>query len=207
MSAGAAPVDVEPELIGRCYTKARSSPLVVGVVRGGDGRNLRLIGGPYTITQLGAMVATVVLLVLSRPVWGGHGLADAVVLVGAPFGSAFALRHLHIDGRNPLAAAASVLAMLAAPGAGRLHGRPVRPARPVRCHALVGIGTTPARSSTTAETTEVPIRAVAGGTVQVGQAPGSAAPRAEARPAAPAGAPVASGVQALLARRTTHLGD
>ena len=120
--------DVEPELIGRCYTKARSSPLVVGVVRGGDGRNLRLVGGPYTITQLGAMVATVVLLVLSRPIWGGHGPADAVVLVGAPFAAAFALRHLHIDGRNPLAAAISVAQMLAAPRAGRLHGRAVRPA-------------------------------------------------------------------------------
>lgn len=187
--------DVEPELVGRCYTKARSSPLVVGVVRGGDGRNLRLVGGPYTITQLGAMVATVVLLVLSRPVWGGHGPADAAVLVGAPFAAAFALRHLHIDGRNPLAAAISVVQMLTAPRAGRLRGRPVRPARPVRCHALTGIGTEPAQG-TTAEPA-----------ADARPAPDSSASRAETHPAAPAGAPVASGVQALLARRTTHLGN
>ncbi|MDH6122961.1 hypothetical protein ABH930_007345 [Kitasatospora sp. GAS204A] len=194
-SAQAAAAEVEPELIGRCYTKARSSPLVVGVVRGGGGRNLRLIGGPYTITQLGAMVATVVLLMLARPLWGGHGLTDALVLIGAPFGAAFALRHLHIDGRNPLAAALSVAAMLTAPRAGRLHGRPVRPVRPVRCHARACVATAPAGPGATAEP-------VAG----AWSTPGSAPPRAEARPTAPC-APVASGVQALLARRTTHLGD
>ncbi|GAB2711674.1 hypothetical protein [Kitasatospora kifunensis] len=188
--------DGEPELIGRCYTKARSSPLVVGVVRGGDGRNLRLIGGPYTITQLGAMVTTVVLLMLTRPLWGGHGLTDAVVLVSAPFGAAFALRYVHVDGRNPLAAALSVAQMLASPRTGRLHGRTVRPARPVHCHAQVGIGTAPIRPGATAETV-----------AQAEPTPDSAAPQVEIRPAAPAGAPVASGVQALLARRASHLGD
>ncbi|MDH6129796.1 hypothetical protein [Kitasatospora sp. GP82] len=196
--------DGEGELIGRCYTKARSSPLVVGVVRGGDGRNLRLVGGPYTITQLGAMVSTVVLLVLTRPVWGGHGWVDAVVVVGAPFGAAFALRQLHIDGRNPLAAMASVAMMLAAPRAGRLHGRAFRLARPLRCHALADIGTAP--DSPAAHPADAPANAVAGPAASARPAPEPAAPRAAPRPTASAGAPVASGVQALLARHT-NLGD
>ncbi|MEV4616801.1 hypothetical protein AB0K43_30035 [Kitasatospora sp. NPDC049258] len=184
------------DLVGRCYTKARRSPLVVGVVRGGDGRNLRLVGGPYTITQLAAMVATVVLLVVTRPVWGGHGWVDAAVVVGAPFGAAFALRHLHIDGRNPAAAATSIAMMLVAPRSGRLHGRPLRPGRPMAGGALVTVGP--------------PYPDVAVGEMPHGRSapavPAADAPPAAVRHAAPAGAPVSSGVQALLARRA-HLGD
>jgi hypothetical protein len=123
--------DPDDELIGRCYTKARRAPLVHGVIRSvNGGPNIRLPFGPYTLTQLAAIVVSVGLLILSRPLWGGHGLADVVVLVAVPFGAAFAMRHLHIDGRNPAAAAASVALMLASPRWGRIHGRPLRPARP-----------------------------------------------------------------------------
>ncbi|MDH6710925.1 hypothetical protein P3T27_007676 [Kitasatospora sp. MAA19] len=178
-------------LVGRCYTRARRSPVVVGVVPGGGGRGLRLVGGPYTVTQLGAMVVSVVVLVVLRPVWGGHGLVDLVVLVGVPFGAAFALRHLHVDGRNPAAAAASVVMMLAAPRAGRLRGRPLRPVRSSSSGALATLGAGPRLGPA-----EDPR---SGGLPAVGRT-GSAGP------AVPVEAPVASGVQALLARRTS-LGD
>ncbi|WP_327071844.1 hypothetical protein [Kitasatospora sp. NBC_01302] len=166
----------EPDLVGRCYTKARSAPLLVGVVRGGDGRSLRLLGGPYTITQLGAMVGVVALLGLSRRVWGGHGWVDAAVMVGAPFAVAFALRHVHVDGRNPVAGLASVAAMLAGPRSGRLHGRALRAPRPVRGLPLV---------------------------VLAPQAAGGHAPAAAAARVPGPVVPVASGVQALLAARPT----
>ncbi|MER7111153.1 hypothetical protein [Streptomyces sp. NPDC000229] len=183
MSTGHTEPVFDDELIGRCYTKARRTPLVVGSVPGGAGRSLRLPGGPYTLTQLAAIVVTFVVLILTRPLWGGHGLMDAVVLLGLPFGAAFGLRHLHIDGRNPAAAAASVAIMLTGPRWGRLHGRPYKPARPESGSTAVTL--------TAAQEHPAP--------PAVGQS---------ARPAAPAAwtdvhasGPVPSGTQALLASR------
>lgn len=177
------PAGDSDELIGRCYTKARRTPLVVGSVPGGAGRSLRLPGGPYTLTQLTAIVASFLLLILTRAVWGGHGLLDVVVLLGAPVGAAFALRHLHIDGRNPAAAAASAFAMLTGPRWGRLHGRPYKPARPCGGNTLITLATTPAAN-----------------------APETRVQRTDAlpsvsRPGPPPATPVSSGVQTLLARR------
>lgn len=190
----AAAEDLDEELVGRCYTKARRAPLVHGVVRSvNGGPNFRLPLGPYTFTQLAAIVVSVGLLILSRPLWGGHGLADVVVLLAVPFGAAFAMRHLHIDGRNPAAAAASVALMLASPRWGRLHGRPLRPARAQRDDPRVTLDAPGAEN----EPTPAP-------------APGAARPARRDQPAAatheaptPAAyaAPMASGVQALLARR------
>ncbi|HBF83817.1 MAG TPA: hypothetical protein DD420_28990 [Streptomyces sp.] len=177
----------DDEPIGRCYTKARRAPLVHGVIRDvNGGRGIRLPGGPYTLTQLATIVSTCVVLILTRPVWGGHGFLDAVILLVLPFAAAFLLRHLHIDGRNPAAALVSVAAMLGEPRWGRLHGRPFRPARPVRQETRT---TLCPRSSTR-----------------------SPAPAARTAPAVPAAArtapatrphtPVPSGAQALLVRRT-----
>jgi hypothetical protein len=183
------------ELIGRCYTKARRAPLVHGVIRDvNGGRGIRLPGGPYTLTQLAAIVGTFVALILTRAIWGGHGLMDVVVLLGLPFAAAFLLRHLHIDGRNPLAAMVSVAAMVTGPRWGRLHGRPFRLARPVGGDTLITVaadgpaaGIAPAAARPANAVTHHPAR----------PAPASATPA----PDATAGTPVASGVQALLARR------
>lgn len=183
--------EIDEEFIGRCYTKARRAPLVHGVVRSvSGGPSLRLPGGPYTVTQLAAIVISVGLLVLSRPFWGGHGLADLVVLLVVPSAAAISMRYLHVDGRNPAAAMASVLVMLASPRRGRIHGRPLRPVRPERDAPLITL-TIPA-----ADAAEPPMR----------PAPQPRAPRPEPRPVPPRGrpevpVPMASGVQALLARR------
>ncbi|MER5563740.1 hypothetical protein ABT071_34690 [Streptomyces sp. NPDC002506] len=195
----------EPELIGRCYTKSRRAPLVYGVirdVRGGQG--IRLPGGPYTLTQLASIIVTVGLLLLSRPLWGGHGWVDAAVLVVVPFAVSFGLRQLHIDGRNPAAAMASVVGMLAGPRTGRLHGRPYRRTRPGRLGALITVGQ-PGPSAAPLSTSAHPVPAAAAQSAPAHDWPGR--PVAAASSDSPADAPVASGVQALLAARRTTLGD
>ncbi|MFI5688404.1 hypothetical protein [Streptomyces sp. NPDC051636] len=184
--------ELDEDFVGRCYTKARRAPLVHGVVRSvNGGPNFRLPFGPYTLTQLAAIVLSVGLLVLSRPIWGGHGLGDVLVLVLVPFGAAFAMRHLHIDGRNPAAAAASVVLMLASPRWGRLHGRPLRPSRAERDAPRVTLADP--------DVDEAPLPAPARA-AQPRRPAAQTAPPPAARAAAPA--PMASGVQALLARRT-----
>ncbi|MFJ6354869.1 hypothetical protein ACIQKB_36100 [Streptomyces sp. NPDC092046] len=185
------------ELIGRCYTKARRAPLVHGVIRDvNGGRGIRLPGGPYTLTQLAGIVASVGALILTRPVWGGNGWLDVAVLLVLPAAVAFVLRHLHIDGRNPAAALLSIALMLAAPRRGQLRGRTYRPTRPTRGDTRIHLpadaepaeATAPARNVAPALEPRWPRP----------DRPQAAAPAAE--PSASA-APVASGVQALLARR------
>lgn len=188
--------ETSDELIGRCYTKARRAPLVHGVIRDvNGGRGIRLPGGPYTLTQLAAIVGTFVALILTRAIWGGHGLMDVVLLLGLPFAAAFLLRHLHIDGRNPAAALVSVAVMVTGPRWGRLHGRPFRPARPVSGDTLITVtadgpaaGSSPAVARPASAVTD-PAR------------PAPAAPT----PATTVGVPVASGVQALLARHAASV--
>ncbi|MBZ6295909.1 conjugal transfer protein [Streptomyces olivaceus] len=177
--------ELDEDFAGRCYTKARRAPLVHGVVRSvNGGPGFRLPFGPYTLTQLAAIVLSVGLLILSRPLWGGHGLGDVLVLALVPFGAAFAMRHLHVDGRNPAAAAASVVLMLAGPRWGRVHGRPLRPARTERDAPRVTLAH-PDLDDAPAPT---PARAA-----HPRRPPAQTAPL-------PAAAPMASGVQALLAR-------
>ncbi|MFJ8856109.1 hypothetical protein [Streptomyces sp. NPDC102437] len=167
--------ETDGEPVGRCYTKARRAPLVHGVIRDvNGGRGIRIPGGPYTLTQLAAIVGTFLMLLLTRPVWGGHGLLDVAVLLGLPFAAAFVLRQLHVDGRNPLAALLSVGVMMTGPRWGRLHGRPFRPARPTSGDTRITL-TTPA---------PVPVLASEDG----GEA-GRPVPPAATRPARPARTP------------------
>ncbi|MFF4449946.1 hypothetical protein [Streptomyces sp. NPDC001502] len=181
------------EAIGRCYTKARRAPLVHGVIRDvNGGRGIRLPGGPYTLTQLAGIVSTVVVLVLTRPLWGGHGALDAAVVIILPFAVAFGLRHLHVDGRNPAAALVSVAVMLGSPRWGTFRGRPYRSVGPLQAEALVHLVPTPAARP-------LPDTAVPAEPEEV-RRPRTRQPAA-ALPFAGSGAPVASGAQALLARR------
>ncbi|MFD9047868.1 hypothetical protein [Streptomyces zaomyceticus] len=190
----------EHELIGRCYTKARRAPLVHGVIRDvNGGRGIRLPGGPYTLTQLAGIVSTVAALILTRPLWGGHGWLDVTVLLILPFVVAFVLRHLHIDGRNPAAGLLSIALMLAAPKRGQLRGRAYRPTRATRGTTRIHVpaGPAPTEPATPASSSVLP-----------------AAPRPKPAQPAPAAtvlppelvipaAPVTSGVQALLSRRAS----
>lgn len=114
----------EEQLVGRCFTKARRHPLVVGQWEGH-----RLWGGPYTIPQVVVMVVLFAVMLVTHPLWGRFGMADAVFLLGVPFGVSFAVRQLQVDGRNPLAALGGVLGLAATPRGGRLGGRPMKARR------------------------------------------------------------------------------
>ncbi|MEU6212725.1 hypothetical protein ABZ891_22820 [Streptomyces sp. NPDC047023] len=195
--------ELDFELIGRCYTKARRAPLVHGVIRDvNGGRGIRLPGGPYTMTQLAGIVATVAALTLTRPVWGGHGWLDVAVLLVLPAVVAFVLRHLHIDGRNPAAALLSIALMLAAPRRGQLRGRTYRTPRPTRGNTRIHLPAGEPPAEAIAPVSD-PAPEPAPRRKPPRPAPATAAAVEPAVEPSASAAPVASGVQALLARRAT----
>ncbi|MEV4506649.1 hypothetical protein [Streptomyces klenkii] len=118
--------DLDEELIGHSYTRARKHPLVIGKLPGAG----RLPGGPYTITQIVTMVATFGLLVMTRDLWAHFGMGNFLVLIVLPWGLAWVLRYARMDGRDPARALRSLLIYSSAPAGGRLSGRPQRTARP-----------------------------------------------------------------------------
>ncbi|PAX90509.1 hypothetical protein CLM82_14835, partial [Streptomyces albidoflavus] len=120
--------EVDEDFAGRSYTRGMRAPTVHGSVPGGPGRPpLRIPGGPYSTTQLLTLGILLAALIATRDTWGGHGLVDALVVLGVPFGAALALRHVHIDGRNPLSALFSIALLLTGPAHGRLHDKAWRP--------------------------------------------------------------------------------
>jgi hypothetical protein len=180
------------QLVGRCYTSARRYPLQVGQFSNGG----RIPGGPYTMTQLAVMIGLFVALVVTRPVWGGNGLLDVLVVLAVPYAAGWGICRVQIDHRNPLAAFASLAGLVFTPPAGRLHGRPWRQ-RPTRAISpLVTVHVQPAHQAAPHAAKAVLTPAIRH-TVR---------PRATAAggPAAPA--PVVSGVQALLAQRAAARG-
>ncbi|NGN63189.1 hypothetical protein G5C51_04605 [Streptomyces sp. A7024] len=197
MMVADAPAD--GELIGRNYTKAQRMPLVVGMTPGGKAR---LPGGPYTLTQLGVMVALFVPLLLTRSFWSTGGWFDLVVLIVIPYGAAWALRYLHVDGRNPAAAAASALLFLLTPRRGRLHGRALTRPRPTAVSLRVNLGGAGPRPATAPARLPVAERPATGSPAR--PAPGPRHPAIPSPGALPATAtaaadgPVASPLQLLL---------
>ncbi|MFC9734243.1 hypothetical protein ACFWGM_01935 [Streptomyces roseolus] len=183
-------------LVGRCYTKARRHPLMIGKWPGGQ---MAIPGGPYTVPQVAVIAVTFAVLMLTRAVWAHFGLVNFVIALGVPYGLSLVVRHVHVDGRNPLLVAVSAGGALAAPSAGRLGGRPVRPVG--RYRPLVGVC-----SVTWTEEPEDPAQ-VAGGPAAAetvlaaaGSTPGApAAARAGSRGGKPAAA------AALLALRQEQM--
>ncbi|MEU8883910.1 hypothetical protein [Streptomyces hydrogenans] len=141
-------------------------------------------------------------LMLTRAVWAHFGLVNFVIALGVPYGLSLVVRHVHVDGRNPLLVALSAGGAVAAPSAGRLGGRPVKPVG--RYRPLVGVCSV----TWTEEAEDFVDRAEEPAVVEtVPAAAGSASdvPAAAGRPAAAAvgargGSPVAAAA-ALLALR------
>ena len=113
-------------LIGRSYTGARRFPLVIGKLPGGG----RILGGPYTLTQVGVMVAAIVVLRVTAPIWAHLSYGDALVYIAVPYGLGYLVRRARFEGREPLRAGAGALTALGAPPGGRLRGRAWREPRP-----------------------------------------------------------------------------
>ncbi|MET9734580.1 hypothetical protein ABZZ79_29260 [Streptomyces sp. NPDC006458] len=124
----------EEVLVGRCYTKARRHPLMIGKWPGGQ---KAIWGGPYTVPQVIVIAVVFGVLMLTRGVWARFGLLNFVIAVGLPYVLSLVVRHVHIDGRNPLLVALSAGGAAVAPASGRLGGRPVKPVG--RRRQLVGV--------------------------------------------------------------------
>ena len=175
-------------LVGVCYTRARRHPLVIGTFPGGG----RIWGGPYTVPQFAVMAGLFGAMMLTRGVWGVFGLFNIVLVLAVPYAAGFAVRRVHVDGRNPLAVIASTAGLAAAPRGGRLDGRPLPRLRP---KVIAGV--------CTLSPTET---LAAGRALRRGQVPEPGADAPALFPAAPldgpqSAVPVVSGVQALLGRR------
>lgn len=71
------------------------------------------------------MIAVVFgVLMLTRSVWAHFGLVNLVIAVGVPYVLSLVVRHVHVDGRNPLLVAVSAGGTVMAPVGGRLGGGP-----------------------------------------------------------------------------------
>ncbi|MFE6894792.1 phage holin family protein [Streptomyces sp. NPDC057694] len=181
----------EDILIGRCYTKARRHPSMIGQWEG-----RRLWGGPYTVPQfitIGTVFGALVLLLLTVPaLWATFGLFNLAALVVLPYLASLLVRRLHIDGRNPFSAMASATGLLTGGQRPHLHGRQLRH---LTAHPLQGTATVtehlPQRS-TTAEPQQAPPPRPA-------RRPSAPTPAPAGRPASPA----ASALAQLAAHRTT----
>lgn len=121
------------EQVGRSYTRARRFPLVIGQLPGGG----RIIGGPYTLSQIAVMAGAVLALYLTTPIWAHLGYGDGLVYLIVPYALSWCVRHARVEGREPLRAAAGMLTALSAPSGGRLRGRPARPPVPVLVRSAV----------------------------------------------------------------------
>ncbi|RAJ48609.1 hypothetical protein K388_06957 [Streptomyces sp. KhCrAH-43] len=117
--------DDEEVLVGRCYTKARRHPSMIGQWEGH-----RLWGGPYTVPQFATMAvvfgALILLLITVPALWAAFGLFNLGALVVLPYLASLLVRRLHVSGgRNPFVALASMVGLLAGGQRRRLGGRPL----------------------------------------------------------------------------------
>ena len=117
------------------YTHALRHPIIIGRIAGWR------LPWALSVTQLGAVGATAVALLATRPVWAHLGGVGNLVLFSVIVGGAgWAARHWRIEGRSPIAAAAGILSMALLPARrSTRNGRPVRTSRPARDSAPVTV--------------------------------------------------------------------
>lgn len=112
----------EEFLVGRCYTKARRHPSMIGQWEG-----RRLWGGPYSVPQfvtMGVVFAGLVLVLVAVPsLWARFGIVNLAALVLLPYLSSLLVRRLHIDGRHPFSSLISTAGLVAGGQRGRIGGR------------------------------------------------------------------------------------
>ena len=110
------------------YTHALRHPIIIGRVAGWR------LPWALSVTQLGAVGATAVVLLATRPVWAHLGGVGNLVLFCLFVGGAgWAARHWRIEGRSPIVAAAGIISVALLPARrSTRNGRPVRAPRPVR---------------------------------------------------------------------------
>ena len=108
----------------RSYTHARRYPWVIGKIGGWQ------LPTQLSPAQLAALGATLLVLVQTRSLWAHlPRMLNLLVEIALPAGSAWAVRHLRMEGRTPLRALCGLAAYLATPRLGRLQGRHYRDPR------------------------------------------------------------------------------
>ena len=118
---------VDDALVGRCYTRARTIPPMIGQLSFPGGEKRQLAGGPYSIHQLVAFLVALGLVWISRGLWGSLGPVAVMLALMFPFAASFFVRHARVEGRSPFAVIAGWLTYWTSPAAGRLRGRTFRP--------------------------------------------------------------------------------
>ena len=121
------------------YTHALRHPIIIGRVAGWR------LPWALSVTQLGAVGATAVVLLATRPVWAHLGSVGNLVLFSLFVGcTGWAARHWRIEGRSPIAAAAGILSVALLPARrSTRNGLPVRARRPGRGSAPVMVSALP----------------------------------------------------------------
>lgn len=111
----------------RWYTRARRFPQLIG--RTPDGT--KLIGGPYTVTQVVGAGAVFVIGLKTTWLWA-HGslITNAFILIAVTVATLFGLGQIPVGTRNPVAVVIGAFRALAAPRTGHLAGQTVRIHRP-----------------------------------------------------------------------------
>lgn len=109
--------DEDLRLDCRVYTHARRHPIIIGNIQG-----LRI--PPVTPAQLLVGVGSLVLLVVTQPLWAHFGgVMNGLVMIATPLGLAFAARALRVEGRAPWRAALGWFALVSAPRQGKRLGK------------------------------------------------------------------------------------
>jgi hypothetical protein len=125
--------DDELVLPCRVYTHARRHPIVIGNIQG-----LRI--PPVTPAQLLVGIGSLVLLLLTQPLWAHFGgVANGLIMITLPLGLAYAARALRVEGRAPWRAALGWLTLMLTPRHGKRLGRAERGQRWARRYRTVWI--------------------------------------------------------------------
>lgn len=112
-------------LVGRCYTRARRLPLMIGRMPGSD---TTILGGPYTLTQFVTGALALLVMWMSHPVWAHFGLlTNALIFLTIPVLLVWASRRARIEGRDPFKFVLGLAAFYRFPAGGSLAGRAIRP--------------------------------------------------------------------------------
>ena len=113
----------------RWYSGARRFPQLIG--RTPDGA--RIPGGPYSVHQVVAATALLIIAARTLDTWARFGLfGNAAVFIGAMWLVVWGTGAIPLGARNPLSMAAGAWSALTAPPVGRIDGRAVRLPTPTR---------------------------------------------------------------------------
>lgn len=131
--------ETEPDRL-RWYTRARRIPKLIGKTASGE----HLPGGPYTVTQFVGGALVLVGMNFTRPLWGGNGLGDYLVIALVATVVVIALKFVRTAGRNPALVIAGRAAGIIAPSYGRQGGAPIKTPRGQKLASRVNVDLAPA---------------------------------------------------------------